>query len=466
LIDIPVEITEINSRSFEESQHYNIYDKIVSLNIEARCESINKYSIKNSLPLMITYQTIEQEFGKNMMGVDIVLIIDISKSMEGEKIDLVRETSLFMIEELQEKDRLCLIKFDEKSEILTNLAPMNSEFKSVFKEIVRNQIQPRGNTNIGQALKDGFDVLLNRKFVNDVTAIFLVSDGEDTCGNSNSVLEEVLDINDAKMQELGMNYNIHTFGYGKYHDERILNFLSNYKSGNFYYIKDTKIIGECLIDCLGYVMSIFTQNAQIKLVLNNGVKLIKGYGSQWRLTKAKSEAEVTVGSLARGLEKNFLCEVQISDLDIQESKITIGDVKMSFTVKNQKVQLCQKLCLPINRFVDGHEKVNTRFEENLLRVKAAEALQEADDYYENGDFEKGREEILFFKENNCRNLSVPETYFSKIDRLLDEDMCEDSKSRTQLKDMFRNQSHVAGYENFCSRNNTQTEMNRKFKKGR
>lgn len=48
--------------------------------------------------------------------IDLICVVDRSGSMFGEKIDLVRKTLNLLLEFLGEKDRLCLIQFDDRVE--------------------------------------------------------------------------------------------------------------------------------------------------------------------------------------------------------------------------------------------------------------------------------------------------------------------------------------------------------------
>jgi Mg-chelatase subunit ChlD len=61
-----------------------------------------------------TKETTEEQEG-DRSPIDLVCVIDISGSMRGEKIDLVRKTLISLLEIINEHDRLCLIKFDDKA---------------------------------------------------------------------------------------------------------------------------------------------------------------------------------------------------------------------------------------------------------------------------------------------------------------------------------------------------------------
>ncbi len=94
-----------------------------------------------------------------------MMVIDISGSMGGEKIKLVKETLLFLVDELKAKDRLGLIIFDDRVDVLKKLTYMTSTNKNAFKKAIE-KIKTRGSTNIGLAIETALKQLLSRKEVN------------------------------------------------------------------------------------------------------------------------------------------------------------------------------------------------------------------------------------------------------------------------------------------------------------
>lgn len=60
---------------------------------------------------------------------------------------------------------------------------MTNENKEKYKMIV-NGIKVRGMTNIGKAMEKCLNIIKDKKHKNEITSIFLMSDGQDTCGNN------------------------------------------------------------------------------------------------------------------------------------------------------------------------------------------------------------------------------------------------------------------------------------------
>lgn len=69
---------------------------------------------------------------ENRPGMDLILAIDTSGSMSGEKIKLVKETINFMIDELQDIDRLALVEFNSTKTLLAHFNPMTEKNKKAY----------------------------------------------------------------------------------------------------------------------------------------------------------------------------------------------------------------------------------------------------------------------------------------------------------------------------------------------
>ena len=67
--------------------------------------------------------------------------------MSGDKINLVKETLLFVLTQLTAKDRLCLIVYDDEVESVFELTYMTEESRSYLRSKI-NSVTVRGSTNL------------------------------------------------------------------------------------------------------------------------------------------------------------------------------------------------------------------------------------------------------------------------------------------------------------------------------
>ena len=68
----------------------------------------------------------------NRPGLDLIISIDTSGSMSGEKIKLVKETLSFLVNELKPIDRLALVEFNSKETVLAGFNSLNDDNKKKY----------------------------------------------------------------------------------------------------------------------------------------------------------------------------------------------------------------------------------------------------------------------------------------------------------------------------------------------
>ncbi|CAD6222431.1 unnamed protein product [Miscanthus lutarioriparius] len=117
---------------------------------------------------------------------DLVTVLDVSASMKGQKLELLKQAMCFLIDQLGPADRLSVVTFSRHASRLTRLARMSDAGKASAKITVGALCVLRG-TNIGQGLRVGAQVLAGRREKNAVAGMILLSDGHDSSGRWTSV---------------------------------------------------------------------------------------------------------------------------------------------------------------------------------------------------------------------------------------------------------------------------------------
>ncbi|KAL0750922.1 hypothetical protein Bca101_032925 [Brassica carinata] len=111
--------------------------------------------------------------------VDLVTVLDVSGSMAGTKLALLKRAMGFVIQNLGPFDRLSVISFSSTARRSFPLRLMTETGKQEALQAV-NSLVSNGGTNIAEGLMKGAKVLIERRFKNSVSSIVLLSDGQDT----------------------------------------------------------------------------------------------------------------------------------------------------------------------------------------------------------------------------------------------------------------------------------------------
>jgi Ca-activated chloride channel family protein len=121
--------------------------------------------------------------------VDLVVAMDVSGSMRGEKIASARRSLLEFIDKLDDRDRLQVILFSDELTTLTPLSELGEKREDVKRRV--SGIIEGGDTRLYDAVEVAHGELEADGDRDHIRAIVVLSDGEDTA--SRSSLRELMD---------------------------------------------------------------------------------------------------------------------------------------------------------------------------------------------------------------------------------------------------------------------------------
>lgn len=116
--------------------------------------------------------------GSIHVPIDVVVVIPVSSSMQGLKINLLRDTLRFLVHNLGERDRMGLVTFGSSGGGVPIVGMTGKTWKDWPK--VLDSIRPVGQKSLRADVVDGanvaMDLLMQRKSSNPLSSILLISD--------------------------------------------------------------------------------------------------------------------------------------------------------------------------------------------------------------------------------------------------------------------------------------------------
>lgn len=239
--------------------------------------------------------------------IDVVVVVPISSSMQGVKINLVRDALRFMVNSLGERDRMGLVTFGSGGGGVP-IVGMTTKSWPGWTNIL-SSIRPVGQKSHRADVVEGanvaMDLLMQRKYNNPIATIMLISDA--STSDVDSVDFVVSRAEAAKIA-------IHSFGLGMTHKPDTMIELSTRTKASYTYVKDWMMLRECLAGCLGAMQSLSHQNVKLKLKLPEGspAKFHKISGAL-QITKRATgrDAEASLGDLRFGEKRDILVQLVI-----------------------------------------------------------------------------------------------------------------------------------------------------------
>lgn len=162
--------------------------------------------------------------------VDLMVVVDVSGSMEGDKIAAARTSLGQFIERLGDNDRLSILLFSTdviEMSPLTVLGPKRSDLVNRVTGIVES-----GNTSMYDAILEAYDRLESEGDPDHIRAVVVLSDGVDTWSDSTiyDVTARIQDDSEAG----GNSIKLFTIGYGSDADEDVLTKLAEGTGGEMF----------------------------------------------------------------------------------------------------------------------------------------------------------------------------------------------------------------------------------------
>ena len=162
--------------------------------------------------------------------VDLVVLLDVSGSMQGSKITSARKSLLQFIDLLGDRDRLEVIIFGSDIYTLTDLSelgPKRAEVKTHIAGIIEG-----GNTRLYDAVAQGYQDLQQKGDPGHIRAMAVLTDGQDT--QSSMTLDELISQINASSGEGGAAIKLFTIAYGSDADKSVLTNMSDASGGKEY----------------------------------------------------------------------------------------------------------------------------------------------------------------------------------------------------------------------------------------
>ena len=228
----------------------------------------------NLTPLVVTLSS--EDVCEKIKGVDLICIVDVSGSMSGDKILLVKQSLEKLVNLTNETDNLALIKFDSSSEVINGFTPMTQENKKKILTNINN-LNAYGGTYIYSALEKALELITHDYSTGErIASIILLSDGRDSY-SSEVLSNKFITLLENKEKD-DYAFTLHTLGYGRDHDPDLMWELAKVKGGSFLYVEKLKAVQDFYFTIYGALSTVC--NVNINLTIQSSFTINKIYGME------------------------------------------------------------------------------------------------------------------------------------------------------------------------------------------
>lgn len=228
----------------------------------------SKSSILNSSKPQLVYAmihlmaNIDNETTSSVLHIptNISLVIDISTSMIGQRINEVKSIAMELTNLLHSSDRIAITAFNDRA---LCIFPLSKIPEPTYLANKLNNISPSGGTEIFQGLSVGYDELSLHLSQNHSNQLIIITDGH-TYGDE----EKCLNLAEKAAQH---NVMIHCVGIGHEWNDDFLNKLANITGGSCSYAPQVNEIRDIIFYKIQAIQKIYAKNIQMKLQIPKNV---------------------------------------------------------------------------------------------------------------------------------------------------------------------------------------------------
>ncbi len=258
-------------------------------------------------------------------GVDLVVVLDRSGSMQGPKLEYARRSLLDLLAGLTERDRFALFSYADAVQRHCDLLAVTDTNRRAIQSAV-NGIYAGGATNIGDGLRAGIDLITAAGRPGHPGRVILISDG---LANRGVTQPEAL----GRMAAVaaGKEFAVSTVGVGADFNEFLMTRIADQGAGAYYYLDNPAAFAEMFQKEFLAVKTAAATGIAVSLALPPGVRVVDASG--YPVTVGGDTALFHPGSLRAGQTRRMFLTLQVPTSE--ETQFLLGRLTARYRFNGQ-----------------------------------------------------------------------------------------------------------------------------------
>lgn len=412
-VPVPQSVAELDESSVDNTRPEHL---AITVSSE---KSALEHGSEHKLLAMLSVKAPPEPLEVRRPAIDLVVCVDRSGSMHGEKMHLMRQTLQLLVKRagLNGNDRISIVSFDSEVVLELPLQAMNRHGRERAEDVIK-KLYAGSTTNLSGGALKAIDVLHmsadpvpeSKEGQSRTRAVMLFTDGLANVGitDIDNLLPAVNGALAAAADKAGGPISLYTFGFGADHDENCLRALATGcgTGGFYYYIGMAEDIPTAFADCLGGLTSIVAQNAMLQLdAIGEGVAVTRLLGNTYALD---ADGAIVLGDLFAEDEKDVLLEISLPELPTPTGPEPVLRARLrAFNVACAAVDVLG-VTLEVSRpeVAPVDQSVNELLDAQKNRIEMAEAMEQAALLADTGDLEGGRKVLQNARQRVARSPSA------------------------------------------------------------
>ncbi len=234
---------------------------------------------------------------------DLVIVLDRSGSMEGQKLSDARLAVTQLIDRMTANDRLGIITYSNGVQMLSPLVGMDENHRRQLKTVV-SQVNADGGTNLGGGLKQGIRTLMQTPAEGRQRRVILISDGQ-----ANQGITDPRELGNMASGAAAQNFGVSTVGVGYDFNEMLMTTLADHGAGRYYFLEDPNRFALVFEKEFQDTRNVAASGVEIRVPLEKGIRLVNAGG--YPIQVKDNHAVIHPGDLLSGQQRNLFLTFQV-----------------------------------------------------------------------------------------------------------------------------------------------------------
>lgn len=278
-----------------------------------------------NLSLTIEADDILEQVNTASRNVDMVIVLDRSGSMQGNKIQDARQAALNLLSCLSQKDRFALITYSDTAYHSSGLVHVSKANRKHLESLIYS-IQAGGGTNLGAGLKQGINTLVSATHIGNTGKLILISDGL-----ANKGITHPRDLGKMAGLAVEKEFTVSTVGLGSEFNEYLMTMIADRGTGNYYYLENPGAFAEVFQKELNYAKATVAGRVSVQIPLKKGISLVTAAG--YPISIQDGNAIFYPGDLHSGQTRKLFLTLQLPSNTTGD--IEISDIKVNYLHNGQ-----------------------------------------------------------------------------------------------------------------------------------
>ena len=253
--------------------------------------------------IALTASTADGIAAKVRVPANVTLVIDRSGSMQGERITSAQAAAEFVLDSLQDGDRIALVTYASDARVDMANVVLTPQARVNVRTAIRG-IWVGGGTCVSCGIEMGHAELRRGVADDGVSRLILLSDGQ-----ANQGITDIGQLATLTRQVEASGAVVSTVGVGLDYNEDLMTQVAVSGNGNHYFVEDPKRLATTLGEEMNTLRQLLARRVTVTFELASGVRFVRGYDRDFQVVG--NQVIVSLGDMPANAERTTLFEVAL-----------------------------------------------------------------------------------------------------------------------------------------------------------